>query len=107
MTSSEDAGYNRPNDSVEVPQGTSRLQVTSVDGAGTNLETGDILTPQMSPFSPSNRSAHPAEDGDGRWISVQKTGPDGNTKGLCKVRVDDGMIVNALGERAHITAEPA
>lgn len=99
--------YNQPGDSIVCKMNeTEELTVTSVEGDGTNLEVGDKLYTQMGRyFTPSNTRAHPIENGDGRWISVKKQSADGDSKGICKLRVDDGLHVNALNEKSYIEAE--
>jgi hypothetical protein len=106
-SNSQENDYNQPNDSIVCKMNeTKELTVKAVNGDGTNLEVGDKLYPQMGKyFNPSNLNAHPIESGDGRWISVRKQSSDGEYKGICKLRVDDGLHVSATNEKSYIEAE--
>lgn len=57
----------------------------------------------MSPFNPSKMN-QPYKNIGGGWISVTKRSKDGDFKGLCKLRVDDGLHINAEGHRSYIEA---
>lgn len=78
------------------------LTVTEVSGQ-CHVEVGDQLVPQVgSTFTPSERKAHPESDG-GEWVSVSKV-RDGEYAGSCKVRVGDGLTIDALSQKSYIKA---